>query len=469
MTKSFSLPIALSALGLSGCLTMTPDYTRPAPPAPAEWPTVSTANVDASAAITNAAAEVSWHAFFSDPKLQAVIDLALTNNRDLRVAALNIEKAQALYRVQRADLFPSIKATGSGSKQRVPAAFSSTGEATTPERYDVSLGFSSYELDLFGRVRSLKEQALERYLATEQAQHSARISLVAGVANAYLTLAADQERLKLASDTFEAQKASSDLVRRRYEVGAASEIDLRQSETSVEAARVDIARYTGQVALDQNALALLVGAPVPAELLPADLSSLAAIPELAAGTPSDVLQQRPDILQAENLLKAANANIGAARAAFFPRIALTAGFGAASDELSGLFKSGSEAWSFVPSITLPIFEAGRNRANLKAAKADRDIAVAQYEKAIQTAFREVADTLVQRSSVLDQISAQQALVDATAATHRLAEERYKSGVDSQLAVLDAQRSLYGAQQGLVSLRLVQLANRLTLYKALGGG
>lgn len=468
MTKTFTWLLALSTLGASGCLTLAPDYDRPEAPVATAWPDTAGEAVPESI-VTNAAPDVSWRDFFTDPKLQAVIDLALTNNRDLRIAALNIERAQALYGVQRADLLPSINASGTGNKTRTPASLSASGEAMTSERYEVSLGFSSYELDLFGRVRSLKAAALERYLASEQAQHSAHISIVAGVANAYLTLAADRERLQLANDTFTAQKEATDLIQKRFDLGAASEIELRQSQTAMEAARVDIARYRGIVAADENALALIVGAPVAPELLPSDLSSQAAMPELAAGTPSDVLQNRPDILQQENLLKAASANIGAARAAFFPRINLTAGFGTASDDLSGLFKAGSDAWSFLPSITVPIFQSGRNRANLRVAKADRDIALAQYEKTIQTAFREVADTLVMRASILDQLSAQQALVDATAAAHRLAEERYKNGVDSQLVVLDAQRSLYSAQQGLVALRLTQLANRLTLYKALGGG
>lgn len=468
MTKTFTWLLALSTLGASGCLTLAPDYDRPEAPVATAWPDTA-GEAAPESIVTNAAPDVSWRDFFTDPKLQAVIDLALTNNRDLRIAALNIERAQALYGVQRADLLPSINASGTGNKTRTPASLSASGEAMTSERYEVSLGFSSYELDLFGRVRSLKEAALERYLASEQAQHSAHISIVAGVANAYLTLAADRERLQLANDTFTAQKEATDLIQKRFDLGAASEIELRQSQTAMEAARVDIARYRGIVAADENALTLIVGAPIAPELLPSDLSSQAAMPELAAGTPSDVLQNRPDILQQENLLKAASANIGAARAAFFPRINLTAGFGTASDDLSGLFKAGSDAWSFLPSITVPIFQSGRNRANLRVAKADRDIALAQYEKTIQTAFREVADTLVMRASILDQLSAQQALVDATAAAHRLAEERYKNGVDSQLVVLDAQRSLYSARQGLVALRLTQLANRLTLYKALGGG
>ncbi|MCZ7590672.1 MAG: efflux transporter outer membrane subunit [Kiritimatiellae bacterium] len=469
MTKAFTWLIALSTLGLSGCLTLAPDYDRPEAPVAEAWPDAANSEVASELTRTNAAPELDWQEFFTDPKLQAVINLALTNNRDLRIAALNIEKAQALYGVQRADLLPTINATGSGSKSRTPASLSPSGAALESERYEVSLGFTGYELDLFGRVRSLKAAALERYLASEQAQHSAHISIVAGVANAYLTLAADRERLQLATDTFQAQKEATDLIQKRFDVGAASEIELRQSQTAMESARVDIARYQGIVAVDENALTLIVGSPISAELLPSDLSSQSDMPELVPSLPSEVLQQRPDILQQENLLKAANANIGAARAAFFPRISLTAGFGTASDELSGLFKSGSDAWSFLPSITLPIFESGKNRANLRIAKADRDIALAQYEKTIQTAFREVADTLVMRSSITGQLNAQQALVNATAAAHRLAEERYKNGVDSQLVVLDAQRSLYAAQQGLVALRLTQLANRLTLYKVLGGG
>lgn len=467
MKKIYVSFFALATLGFSGCLTLAPDYEQPEAPVAQAWP--ASADRAPASALTNAAPELAWQDFFTDPQLQAVIELALTNNRDLRIAALNIEKAQALYGVQRADLLPTINASGIGSKARTPASLSPSGKAIEPERYEVSLGFSSYELDLFGRIRSLKAAALERYLASEQAQHSAHLTLVAGVANAWLTLAADRERLQLATDTFQAQKEATDLIQKRFDVGAASEIELRQSQTAMEAARVDIARYEGIVAVDENALTLIVGAPLPAGLLPANLGAGSSMPELAAGTPSDVLQQRPDILQQESLLKAANANIGAARAAFFPRIVLTAGFGTASDELSGLFKAGSDTWNFLPTITLPIFQAGRNRANLRVAKADRDIALAQYEKTIQTAFREVADTLVLRGSINGQLSAQQSLVDATVATHRLAEERYKSGVDNQLVVLDAQRSMYAAQQGLVALRLAQLSNRLALYKALGGG
>jgi outer membrane protein, multidrug efflux system len=339
----------------------------------------------------------------------------------------------------------------------------------TVELYNIHLGISSWELDLFGRIRSLKDKALEQYLATEQAHRSTQISLIAQVANTYLTLAAYRESLKLAQDTLKTQQTSYNLIQRRYDVGTSSEIDLRQAQISVDAARVDIARYTGQVAQEENTLNLLVGLSLPTELLPDDLGAVALMKDITASVPSEVLQRRPDILQAEHQLKAANANIGAARANFFPRITLTTSIGTTSDELSGLFGSGSGTWIFAPQITLPIFDAGRNQANLKATKADRDIFLAQYEKTIQVAFREVADALAQQGTVGDQLAAQQALVDASAASYRLSEARYLSGIDNHLVVLDAQRSLYGAQQGLIGVRLARLTNLLTLYKVLGGG
>jgi multidrug efflux system outer membrane protein len=335
--------------------------------------------------------------------------------------------------------------------------------------YTVKVGFSSYELDFFGRIRSLKARALEQYLATEQAQRSIQISLVSEIAGAYLNLAADRERLRLAQDTLDSQESTYELILRRFEIGDASELDLRQAQTRVDSARVDIAKYTGLTALDENALNLFAGTPVPEELLPRELGTIAMLEDIRAGIPSAVLQRRPDILQAENQLKAANANIGAARAAFFPSIILTSFYGTMDSQLSGLFKSGSSGWSFTPQITLPIFDTGRNMANLDAAKADRDIYVAQYEKAIQTAFREVADALAQRGTLLDQMEAQESLVDATAASYRLFDSRYRNGMDGYLAVLDSQRSLYGAQQELIAIRRARLANLVTLYKVLGGG
>ena len=453
---------------LAGC-TLAPTYTRPEAPVPSAWPTGPAYNHATTAPVSPSAADIKWRDFFVDEKMRKVIDLALDNNRDLRVAALNIEKAQAQYRIQRAELFPTVNAAGSLSKQRLPADVSGTGQPETITQYGVNLGISSWELDFFGRVRSLKDRALEQYLATEQARRGAQILLVAEVANAYLTLAADRESLKLVQSTLEAQQATYNLIKRRYEVGASSELDLRQSQTRVDAARVDIARYTGQVALDENALNLLIGSPVPAELLPGELGAVTTMQDITPGLSSEVLQRRPDILQAENQLKAANANIGAARAAFFPRITLTTNIGTISAELSGLFKSGQDTWTFAPQIILPIFDAGSRWANLKVAKADREIALTQYEKAIQVAFREVADALAKRGTVGDQMEAQQSLVQATAVSYRLSDARYIRGIDSYLTVLDAQRSLYSAQQGLISLRLARLTSLVTLYKVLGGG
>ncbi len=402
--------------------------------------------------------------------MQKLIALALENNRDLRVAALNIERFRAQYQIQRSDLFPKVDATAGGNFQRVPADLSGSGHATTNHQYSIGLGVSSYELDLFGRVRSLKDQALEQFLATEQARRSVQISLVSDVAASYLTLAADRERLKLAKETLASQQSSFQLTRSRFEAGVASALDLHQAQTSVDTARFDIARFTSLVAQDENALTLVVGSPVPASLLPQALSeSLTALKDIAPGLPSEVLLRRPDILQAEGLLKGANANIGAARAAFFPRITLVSSLGFGSDELAGLFKGDAFAWSFAPRISLPIFDGGSNRANLTVAEVDRDIALTQYEKAIQTAFREVADALAQRGTIDEQVAAQQSLTDATAESYRLSQARYEKGVASYLNVLDSQRSLYGAQQNLITARLSRLANLATLYKVLGGG
>jgi multidrug efflux system outer membrane protein len=398
-----------------------------------------------------------------------VLDLALRNNRDLRIAALNTEKARAFYRIQRAQLLPAVNAAGQGFKERLPASVSSTGRSMVVEQDSATVGISAWELDFFGRVRSLKNQALEQYLATEQAQDSARISLLGATSSLYLTLAADQAGLKLAQETLVSQDASSRLIQQRFELGISSEIDAQRARIGLETARGDVARYTRAVALDRNALDLLVGAPVPAELLPASLDLAASLKEVSPGLPSEVLARRPDIAAAEHQLKAANANIGAARAAFFPRISLTASTGSMASELSGLFKGGSDTWTFAPQVVLPIFDTGARRANLKVAHADRDIALAQYEKTIQTAFREVADALAQRGTLDDQLAAQGALVEALDRTYQLATERYKAGLDGYLSVLDAQRSLYAAQQGLIALRLARAANQVTLYKVLGGG
>ncbi len=459
--------VVLSAC-LSGCTTLAPTYVRPKAPIPSSWPSGEAYRKDAS--VQNRVASVAWKDFFMDPKLQKLIALSLDNNRDLRVAALNIEKSRAQYQIQRSELFPAVNASATGSEQRTPAGVSSSGQGATVGQYTVGLGFSAYELDFFGRIRSLKKQALEQYLATVEARRSAQISLVAEIANDYLTLAADIERLKLARDTLASQQASYNLVRSSYDAGIATALALQQAQTTVDSARVDIALYIRQIAMDENALTLVIGASVPPDLMPTGLTStITTLKSVPAGLPSNLLQRRPDIRQAEDLLKGANANIGAARAAFFPRISLSTSAGTTSDQLYGLFKPGSDAWSFAPQITLPIFDAGKNRANLKVAEVDRDIYVAQYEKAIQTAFREVADALAQHGTINDQLAAQRSLTAATANTYHLSEVRYEKGVDSFLTVLDSQRSLYSAQQNLITTRLARLTNMVTLYKVLGGG
>lgn len=451
---------------LSACASMAPPYERPAAPVPADWPTGPSYGPRTA---RDGASEIAWQEFFSDAKLRELTTLALANNRDLRVAALNIERARALYQVQRADLLPTVEARASMFAQRLPADLTRDGQTTTSHVYEANLGFSNYELDLFGRVRSLNEQALQQYFATTEARRSVQISLVAEVAIVYLTLAADRERLLLARETLASQRASYELVQRRVEAGAATQLDLRRAQTTVDSARADLARFTTLCAQDENALALLVGAPLRAELMPAALAGISPMAELPTGVPSEVLQRRPDILQAEHLLRAANANIGAARAAFFPRVTLTAAGGIASGDLSDLFKGGAGAWSFVPKVVLPIFDGGRNQANLDASQVSREISLAEYERAIQGAFREVADALAQRGTLGDQLAAQQSLVEATEDTHRLSQVRFDEGVQSYLEVLDAQRSLYASQQDLITVRLDRFSNQVRLYRVLGGG
>ncbi|MFZ5585659.1 MAG: AdeC/AdeK/OprM family multidrug efflux complex outer membrane factor [Thermodesulfobacteriota bacterium] len=465
--RAILLGLLAASLLLAGCQGLAPDYQRPPLAAPSAWPQ-NAAGSPAAAELD--AAELGWREFFADARLRRLIELALAGNRDLRVAALNIERARAQYQIQRADELPTLNAGGGANIQRLPAGLSTTGGDVVARQYTVTLGFAAYELDLFGRVKSLKDQALEQYLASQEARRSAQISLVAEVAYAYLTLAADKERLRLAQDTLASQRASYELTRRSFEVGVTSALDLRQAQTSVEAARVDVADYTSQTAQDVNALALLIGAPVPDDLVPEGLSGpLTALPELPAGLPSAVLQRRPDILQAEHLLKAANANIGAARARFYPSISLTALGGTGSHELYDLFKSGSGYWSFAPSVTIPIFNHGRNQANLEVAEADREMQLARYDKAVQTAFREVADALALRATLDEKLAAQRALVEATTESYRLSDIRFRKGVASYLAVLVLERGSYTAQQALINVRHSRQANLVALYKALGGG
>ncbi len=447
---------------VAGC-SLTPRYDRPAAPVAVEYP-------DQADSTGESVVDIEWRDFYADPKLRELIALALANNRDLRVSILNIEQARAQYRVQRADSWPQISATGSANANRTPASLSATGAPTTSHQYSADVGVSAYELDLFGRVRSLNGQALEQFLATAEARRTAQITLIAEVANAYLTWAADLERLALARQTLQSQGESYTLTQRRFAVGAASELTLRQIQTSVDTARVDLARYTTLISQDRNALILLVGTAIAGNLAPASLGDVVStVADLPAGLPSDLLQRRPDVLQAEHQLKAAQFNIGAARAAFYPRITLTGSAGSSSNELNGLFKSGSGAWSFVPQLNLPLFAGGANRANLDVAKVTSNIRVAQYEKAIQTAFREVADALAAHATLDEQITAQRSLADATARSFSLSQARFERGVDSYLDVLDAQRSMYSAQQGLIDTRLKKLMNVVALYKVLGGG
>lgn len=469
MNSRTAWPVILVSMVMTGCVSMAPRYRVPELPTPKAWPEGPSYTPQASGTAGLNVREVAWQDFYLDEGMRKVLSLALRNNRDLRIAALNTEKARAYYRIQRAELLPTVSAVGAGSKQRLPASVSGTGRSEVVEQDAATVGISAWELDFFGRVRSLKNRALEQYLASEQAQNSAQISLLSEVANLYMTLAADRENLRFAQETLVSQEASYQLVQRRFEVGASSEIDARRAQIGVETAKVDVASYTRTVAMDQNALNLLVGTTVPTDLLPEGLGKLTPLKDITPALPSMVLTQRPDILMAENQLKAANANIGAARAAFFPRISLTTDIGTMGSSLSGLFQSGSNYWLFSPQIVLPIFDTGARRANLKVANADRDLYLAQYEKAIQVAFREVADALAQRGTLNDQFAAQEALTQALRTTYTLATARYKAGIDSYLSVLDAQRSLYAAEQGLIALRRARYGNLVTLYKVLGGG
>ena len=467
MKRNLLLLLIITIALLAGC-NLAPKYERPAAPVPNSWPAGAAYSETKAAAAASSAPELPWREFFADERLQKIIETALNNNRDLRLAVLNVDRARALYGVQRAELFPSVNAVGSYNRGHVPADLSVTGKEMTAEQYSVSLGISSWEIDFFGRIRRLKDRALEEYFATDQARRSAQILLVSTVASAYLTLAADRESLKLTASTLEAQEASYKLIRKRYDAGLSSELDLRRAQSQVDAARGDVARYSQSATMDENALNLLVGSPVPPALLPPELGNVRPIRDISPGLSSELLLRRPDVLAAEHRLKAANANIGAARAAFFPRISLTTSFGTASAELSGLFKGGSGTWSFAPQIIVPIFDA-RTWSAYDVTKVEKEIAIAQYERAIQAAFRETVDALAIQGTVNRQIEAQQSLVDAFAATYRISQARYTKGIDSYLSVLDAQRSLYGAQKGLISLQLFRLANDVALYKALGGG
>jgi multidrug efflux system outer membrane protein len=468
-----NLTVALLAALLAAGCTLEPKYDRPAAPVPRRFPDGEAYRTGAVAPTTGkAVADIGWREFFTDAHLQQLIQLALANNRDLRVAALNVEAASAQYRIQRADLLPTISASANETVQSVPPYLNSPRLPipSVIRQDNAGVGFTAYELDLFGRIRSLNHEKLQQYFGYEDTRRSSQISLVAEVADGYLTLLADQELLRITEETLKSDIDSYTLTQRMVESGQATELDLRQAESAVDTARANLALYSRQVAQDRNALQLLVGAPLPEGLSNAPpLEQQSPLEELPTGLPSDLLERRPDILSAEHSLRAANANIGAARAAFFPSVSLTGNFGTASTQLSGLFASGSRNWSFVPGISLPIFAGGANVANLDLAKVQKNVQVAKYEKAIQTAFREVADALAARGTLQQQLEAQRALVDSAGASYTLSEMRFHSGVDAYLTVLDSQRTLYSAQQGLVGVELTRLQNLVGLYKALGGG
>ncbi|GAA4023966.1 efflux transporter outer membrane subunit [Actimicrobium antarcticum] len=465
MTKFQGTLLLLAAGMLSGC-SLAPLYVRPDAPVADAYVGI-TAD---TAAGTMVAAETGWREFFPDQRLQALITAALANNRDLRTAALRIDEARALYNVQSADLLPNLNGTASGARARTPGALSVTGKPAIGSSYQVGFSLASFELDFFGRVRSLNDAALAQYLATAEAKQSVQISLVAEVAKAYLAERGFAEQLILAQQTLAGRQRAYELSQQRFDVGASSALDLRLSETLVQTARVAQLTLQRQRAQSANALTLLVGRTALVDLPAAPLLSAEnIITTIAAGVPSDLLMRRPDIRAAEQRLKSANANIGAARAAFFPRISLTAAAGTSSNALSGLFDAGSGSWSFAPQLVLPIFDAGRNRSNLTVAQVRTDIAVADYEKTIQTAFREVADALVARSSLEEQVVAQQAVVAAQTVRLQLATQRFDNGIASALDVVDAQRDLFTAEQSLVQTRLLRLTNAVDLYRSLGGG
>ena len=468
MSKHFSpsRPVARlatlsAALWLAGC-SFIPTFSRPAAPVAESFTTVA-AQAPAADTAARTAADIEWQTFFKDARLKRLIELALQNNRDLRVAVLNIEQTRAKLQVARADQLPTVNAGINGS--RGPAA---NGAVTSS--YTAGLSVTAYELDFFGRVRALSQAAQAQLLGTEEARKTVQISLIASVANTYLNLLADDELLRATRETLKTRQESLRLMQLKFDNDAASKLDLSSAQSLLEAAKVSLAQLTRQRAQDENALVLLVGQPLPADL-PAGLSMAeqGLLADLPAGVPSELLVRRPDVRQAEQNLLALNANIGAARAAFFPRITLTASAGVASNDLDTLFNNGTSAWSFVPQLLMPLFDAGRNQANLDAAKVNKEIAVAQYEKAIQTGFREVADALAGRATPGDQLQAQTAQLEAEKTRMGLTDLRFQSGVANSFDVLDAQRSLFTAQQAVVQVQALQLQNLVTLYKVLGGG
>jgi outer membrane protein, multidrug efflux system len=465
------IALAVFTALIAGC-SLQPVYERPAAPVSATFP-VGDAYKSPTGSGTLPAVDLGWRDFLTDPRLQRLVEVGLANNRDLRVAALNVAQTQAQYRIQRAAQFPQISgfvnSSNSPSSSRTPASLSSTGKATVTHEYSVGVS-AAWEIDFFGRLQSLSDQALQQYFATAQAHKSVDILLVSEIADQYLTLLADDELLAVTQRTLDSAQASYQLTLLQFQTGTGTELSVRESETVVEQAKANYAAQLRGRAQAENALVLLLGQPLPADLPPpAPLDAQTILADIPAGLPSDLLTRRPDIMQAEATLRGANANIGAARAAFFPTISLTGNLGTASSALSGLFKAGSLAWSFLPSITVPIFEAGQLQASLDVATVQKDINVAQYEKTIQTAFREVADGLAARGTYDDQVASLERLTKAQQSRLDLSDMRFRNGVDPYLTVLTAQTDLYNAQQNLVAARLARLTNLVDLYRSLGGG
>lgn len=475
--KSRVLPLALSvgaALLLSAC-NLAPEHQRPALAVPTQ---VSPANASPSASngdwdMAQLAPHMALNAWVQDDRLRQLLDLALNQSRTLQQAVLNVERARAVYGVTQASQLPAVGLSAQGSRARTSADIASSGQAVTQNQFSVQLGITAFELDFWGRVRNLSEASLQQYLAQTEVQQNVRLAVLGDTVQAWLNLAADQQRLKLAQDTLAAREKAFALTQRMHQLGATSGLVLAQNQTTVDAARLDVAAFSTQVAKDQHALALLVGGPVPAGLLPVAGDALlqgqgTALIALPASLPSAVLLRRPDIAAAEHQLRAMNANIGVARANFFPRINLTAAIGTASRSLSALFDGGNGTWSFAPGLSLPIFDGGANRANLRVAEADQKLAVNAYDRVVQTAFKEVADALAERQTWQERLAASQALVGANQRALDLSNARFKAGTDNYLAVLDAQRSLYTAQQQHIALQLAEQLNRVALFKALGG-
>ena len=452
----------MMAAALQGC-SLIPHYYRPDTAAPQAWPQGPAYGKTATTAMP------SWRTFFHDPALHQLIDSALANNLDLRQAALNVQAYRAQYRIQRADLFPTVGLDTTSSRARVPHDLTDSGREEIQSQAGVEVGLTSYEVDVFGRIRSLNTAALETYLATQEAQKSIRIGLISDVATAYMAWRTDQALLQVTQQTLDSYTNSLTLIDATAREGTASALDVRQARTLVEGARAQMNLYTRQVAQDANALQLLLGAPIPVALMKSAPLSQDLLADIPPGLPSELLARRPDIREAEHQLLAANADIGAARAAFFPSISLTATAGTTSHDLSGLFDSGSGSWSFAPAISVPIFNGGRLRANLNYAKIEKEIHVAQYQKSIQTAFEEVSNGLAALSTYDGQLQAQSALVQADSEYFDMAKQRYDEGVDNYLTLLDAQRQLFSARQQLLTDRQQQLDSQVQLYKALGGG